>query len=304
MLARYALVTGSPAYESAFAKIIRGTPDNSGAQEFTAAEHAAWVAGKRVQRSLTLGSAIGSAGDGAGLLAPFLLDPNLIFTGDTVADPARQLARVVSGAAPEWRGVSGGNIVSAWLGELGEFPDAAEDLNQPVVRAEKHGTDVIVSWEALQDVRTIIQILRELFAQRKAQVESDAWINGLGSAATPPEPEGIATALDGTSREIAPTTAESFTLPDIAKLYKSVGPVYRANASWLINVDTYLRARTFVSEADATNSKVFNDDETRLLGKPWFEASSVDSFDDLNAAATADNFLAIFGDVRAGVHGV
>jgi HK97 family phage major capsid protein len=57
-----------------------------------------------------------------------------------------------------------------------------------------------------------------------------------------------------------------------------------------------------LGHGEASLAGVFTDatmgNPAGVLGYPWYEASALDELDDINPAATADNFLMVVGDWR------
>lgn len=136
-----------------------------------------------------------------------------------------------------------------------------------------------------------------LFADAKATIEAQKFWAGAGDGSN--EPEGVVTGLDGTSSEVAPTTAETFAVADLYKLLEAVPARFRARASWVGNLAIYNDIRQFgVADSHALWTRLADGTPGGLLGHPAYEASESD--DGFNPAATADNFVLTVGDFRAG----
>lgn len=114
LAARWVIATSDEHYRSAFARLLRD-PVN-GHREFTERELAAFQRAQEASRALTVGDGTSSAG----LATPYTLDPSWQLTSAGEIDPVRRLARVVTIAGYEWRGVSTAGVTAHWRAESGE----------------------------------------------------------------------------------------------------------------------------------------------------------------------------------------
>ena len=290
--ARWVLAVSDPLYRSAFGRLLHD-PVN-GHREFTTDELAAFQRAQIAVRALTVGEGVG-----VGLAAPYTLDPTWQDVAALEVDPVRRLARVVSIAGYEWRGVNVSGATAHWRAEAGETEDDSPSFTQPVIHPERYDCFVPFSFESQEDVGALEEELRSVMANRLANLQAAGWINGLGHANSPPQPQGIVTALDGGSSEVTPTTAEQFTKDDLVKLVKAIPARYRPTSSVIMDYATYLTARDFTPPGSTTDAPLFNDAEDRV-GRPWYEASAMKSSDDITPSATADNHVAIAGDFAQG----
>ncbi|WP_293308872.1 phage major capsid protein [Mycolicibacterium sp.] len=276
-LARQLLLTSSPAYTRAWAKMAANP---SGAMLSTDEQRA--VAEVRAM-SLT-----DSAG---GYLVPFQLDPTVIITSAGSRNDIRQFARTVVATGNKWHGVSAGAVSWSWDGEASEVSDDAPTFAQPDVEVHKAQGFVPISIEALADEANVTAEVARLLSFGKDTLEASAFITGSGNG----QPKGIVTALDGTSAEISPATAETFALADVYGTYDALPARHRASGSWLANNLIYSRIRQFDTSGGAGLwETVGNGRPSQLLGRPVGEAEAMDG--SINAAATADNFVLLFGD--------
>ena len=118
---------------------------------------------------------------------------------------------------------------------------------QPTVDLYKAAGFVPISIEALEDEANVTAEVARLLAFGKDQLEAAAFITGNGTT----QPTGLITALDGTSAEHAPATAETFALADVYSVQGALPARHRANASWLANNLIYNRIRQFDSSGGA-----------------------------------------------------
>ncbi|MEU9861325.1 phage major capsid protein [Streptomyces sp. NPDC047971] len=273
-IARMCLATSSPEYLRAWSKLARGkghmvTPDEQ----------------RALERAMSLTDSAG------GYLVPFQLDPTVIITSNGSRNQIRQAARQVVATGDVWNGVSAGAVSWRWAAEGTEAGDNAPTFAQPTVPIHKADGFVPISIEALEDEANVTQEVGRLLAFGKDTLEAAAFTTGTGSG----QPTGIITALAGGSSEVAPTTAETFAVADIYKLDQALPARYRANGSWMANRAIYNLVRQFDTEGGADLwERLGADVPPMLLGRPALEAEDMDGA--FNPAASADNFVLLFGD--------
>ncbi len=108
-LASRILATGSPTYNRAFEKLLRGLPLDSG----------------------EVGAlSLGTAGEG-GYAVPFDLDPTIILTSNGAINPLRQLARVERVMGRRWQGLTSAGATVSRGAEAAEAPDTQFTLPSP-----------------------------------------------------------------------------------------------------------------------------------------------------------------------------
>lgn len=275
-LARQALVTSSPAYLRAWSKMARNQGHSLTDDESRALDE---------MRAMSLTDANG------GYLVPFQLDPTVIITSAGSRNDIRQFARQVVATGDKWHGVSSGAVAWSWDAEAAQVSDDATTFAQPSIDLYKAAGFVPISIEALEDEANVTAEVARLLAFGKDELEASAFITGNGTTA----PKGLITALDGTSAETAPATAETFALADVYSVQGALPARHRANASWLANNLIYNRIRQFDSSGGAGLwERVGNDRPAQLLGRPVGEAEAMDGT--VNPAATEDNFVLAFGN--------
>lgn len=276
------VLTGSPAYRSAFQKVV-----NDRKELLTSDERDALAAYERAA-SLT-------AADG-GYAVPFTLDPTIIDTGAHSTNPFRQIARVVQTTTNSWNGVTSAGVTASWDGEAAEVSDDSPTLAQPSIPTFKGQAFVPFSVEIGGDWAGMEADLRRMIAVAKNDLEGAAFATGNGTTA----PQGIVTALDGTASEIAPATAETFAIADVYALESALKASARANASWVANKAWYNKVRQFDTAGGAGLwERIGAGMPAELLGYPAYESSDMDGVLP-NAAANADNFGMVLGDFGNG----
>ena len=271
-MAERVILTGSPAYRSGFLKVSGGRPELVDDTERQALSRAA---------SLT--------GNAGGYAVPYVLDLTMIDTGSHTTNPFRQIARVVPSAANVWHGVSSAGVTASWDSEGAEVSDDAPTLAAPAITCYKGQAFVPFSVEIEGDWANIEADLRKMLMQAKDDLEGAAFATGS-------TPIGITTALDGTSSELAPATAETFAIADVYAVESALPARYRRNAKWVANKTWYNKVRQFDTAGGAGLwERIGAAQPAQLLGYDAFESSDMDSVLP-DAAATADNFGMILGD--------
>lgn len=280
------LLTGQDAYRSAFAKGMAGRMDLWSNEERAA-----------VQRVEEFRAAMSLTDANGGYAVPFTLDPTLILTNSGAISPVRGLARVVTITTNDWNGLTSAGVTASWDGEVAEVSDDSPTFAQPAVTPKKAQAFVQGSIEITQDYRGLESDVMMMLADAKARLEAAAFINGSGAN----QPQGIITALDGGSSEVAPGTAETFAVGDVYKTQQALPARWRgagSNVAWIAELSTINAMRQF---GTANNYHGFLVDlgagqPSQLLGYRLFEDSNMDAHSAINAAATADNHLLLIGD--------
>lgn len=280
-LARRILGTGHPAYRSACQKLMGGAGhllDNDERQA--------------LQRAASLTDANG------GYAIPFPIDPTIILTNDGAANPFRQLCRVESIVTDSWQGISSGGVTGGYAAEASEVGDDAPTLAQPQVPVHRWDVFVPFSFEIGLDWLTMERDIRAMVEEKRDEFDTVAFTTGSGSNA----PTGITKALDGTTSEKAPATAETFAIGDLYALEEALPPKYRRTASqaaWMMALGTINVVRQFDTEGGSKLiARLGAGTPPELLGYALHENSAMKSATAINAGATADNFIAVLGDWR------
>lgn len=275
MLARHALVHGSPAYRSAFAAWMKAASKGN-SPVLTQAEADA------VRASMSLTSANG------GYVLPTLLDPTLIQTGTMTKNPIRRISRVEQGMVDKWNGVTASNVTTYWKGEGSAFTDGSPTFGAVSVDAAMLTAYVTGSFEVFQDTNLLGQ-LPGLIGTAIDMAEGVAFVSGSGSDA----PKGIITAISATvGSTVTATTRGTFDSTsgvDTLALFNALPSRYEDTSTWVMNKATYLKVaqQTFGTAGgkviDMTNRDV-------ILDLPVVRASSVTS------TTTSGNIVSVLGD--------
>lgn len=278
-VAHRVVTTSSPAYRSAFFKVVGGRSELLNSDERSALE-----------RAVALGGS-------AGYAVPTLLDPTIIDTGDHSENPIRRLATVKKITGTYWTGVASTGVTAEWEGEGDESADGAPTLTQPQIPTFKGNVFVPFSLES-EDWASMEADLLPMITRAKDDKELAAFTTGNGTSA----PQGIVTALDGTSSEIAPTTAETFAKADVDKLIAALPARFRRRGAILGNMVWFNAIRAFettvgVGSLISTGPADYAGD-LRIAGYPAYECSDMDAVLP-NASATADNFGLVFADLAS-----
>ena len=273
--------TSSPEYGRAFMKAVAGRE-----HLLTDAERQA------VERAVTLGGT-------AGYAVPAPIDTTIIDTGSHSTNPFRQVSTIKKITGTYWTGVSSAGVTASWDAESAEVSDDAPTLAQPQIPTFKGAAFVPFSIEA-EDWANLASDVYQMIAVAKDDLEGAAFVSGNGTSA----PQGVTTALDGTSSEIAPLTGEAFAKGDIDKLIGSLQARYRSNAAFVANMVWYNAIRAFettVNVGSLISRNPVDYSQFTLAGFPAYESSDMDAVLP-NAAATADNFGLLFGDFAQGYY--
>lgn len=274
-IAAHILMTGSPAYRSAFAKFL-ANPTEFG-MFLDDAERAAF----RTAMSTTAGN--------GGYMIPFLLDPTIILTNNGTANPIRQIARVEVGTSNKWNGVTSAGVTAEWKGEGSVAADGSPTFGQPSITAILGDAYVLGSFEAFEDTNIQAQ-LPALIQDAKDRLEATAFTTGAGGTTAP---KGVVTAAAAvTASRVSPTTGGTFSAASEVYLVANAVPARHASrASWLANKTIINKIRQF----DVYGGSSFIADlgmaqPPMLLGQPLYEAS------DMASSVTTGSNILLAGD--------
>lgn len=281
-LATLVLMTGNEAYRSAFPKMVTGN---------------AWAMSDDERNAVLRAQSVGTDTAG-GFAVPFTLDPSIILTNAGSINPMRQIASIKTTTTEDWNGVTSAGATANWRAEAAEASDDAITLAQPNIPVHKMDLFVPYSIEIEMDWPQMESELRVVMVDAKDNLEATAHFTGTGTN----QPTGIITALDGGSSEVAPATVETFAQADVFNLRRQLPARHRMSRdqpSWVANIGTYDDIRQF----DTGGGGGFWTDMTdgtpdRLTGFKTYESSAMDDAQDINVAATADNFILLVGDFK------
>lgn len=275
-LSRRILTTGSPTYERAFGKALKGAP--------LSADEA---------RALSL------AGEEGGFAVPFTLDPTVIPTGDHSVNPYRAISRVESITGTKWQGVSSAGVTASYGNEGSEAADGAPDLAQPEVDVQRAQAFIPFSIEIDQDWSGLQSEMAKMLQVAKDDLEASEFTVGTG---VDPHPMGIVTALLAAAGSLVETAAAStFGVADVYSVEEDLGPRFRARGKWLANRSIYNKVRQFDTEggsalwkrlAEGLANQVPTPGNTGadLIGYPANEVSA------MSGSVADDEPIAILGD--------
>lgn len=277
-VAKLILATGHPKYRSGFQKVVAG---------------AEWALDRDEREALQRAQSLTNAS--GGFAVPFTLDPTVLLTNNGTINPLRQMAQVKTITTDEWNGVTSAGATANWRGEAEQAGDDSITLTQPNIPVHKMDIFIPYSIEIEMDWAQIESELRMAMMDAKDRKEATAFVTGTGTL----QPTGIVTALDGTSSELSPATAETFAQADVFDVRRQLPPRYRMTsdmAKWLANIGTYDSVRQFdTGGGGGFWTDMTNGTPDRLLGSQTYESSEMDDAQDINAAVTADNFILIYG---------
>jgi HK97 family phage major capsid protein len=277
-LARQILLTSSPAYLRGWAKMARNKAHTLTPDEMRAIDAAESF------RAMSLTDGAG------GYLVPFQLDPTVIITSAGSRNDIRSVARQVVATGDVWNGVSSAAVSWSWDGEGVEVSDDATTFVQPTINIYKAAGFVPISIEALQDEQNVTSEVARLLAQGKDDLEAVAFATGTGST-----PQGIVTALTGTSSEINAAADDTFAIGDVYTIEGALPARYRPRSAWLANNSIYNLIRRFdTSGGGGFWTNLANGRPPELLGRPALECEGMDGT--VTTSGAVSNFILVYGD--------
>lgn len=250
-IARQMLATGSPEYLEAFQNYLNDP------------------GGYAARAALSLTSANG------GYLVPFTLDPSIILTNNSSANPYRQIATIKTTTTNNWNGVTSAGMSAEWTAEGTEAADATPTVGNLQITPVKADAYLFGSFEVLSDSDFAAQ-MPDLLADAKDRIEETAFAVGTGT--TQPNgviPRGTSQSFHSGSAAGGPNTADAFAL-QAALPARWRGP--RANNVWLAALPTINQFRNLPAFTGSTTSLVQDTpDGPIMLGKRILESTSVAS---------------------------
>lgn len=291
LAARWTIAAGDVAYRSAFTKLL--LDPQRGHLLWTGDEQRAYQEA-RVVRDMLTRSAMSTAADHGAEMIPLTLDPAIMLTSDGSNNPLRRLARVVQTSTNTWQGVSSAGATAEWKTEAAEAADGSPDVADVPIPVFLGDVNVTYSYEVGMDAMNFLEELSRVMLDAADNLQVLAYTTGNGTTA----PAGIVTGLAGTSSEINTTGSETYDDSDPYALQNALPARFSANAVFMAHIATMNAYR----QMETTNGSILfpelRQNPPMLLGKPFHENSNMDG--SLNAAATANNYVMIYGDIRAG----
>lgn len=261
-VAQHILETGSPEYLDEFRNYIRDPQAHS----------------NRAALSLTLAN--------GGYLLPFVLDPSIILTNASSANPWRRISRVVQTTSNTWNGVNSAGVNAAMIGEGTVVADATPTVSNIVITPQKANAWIFGSYEVLEDT-DFGQQLPVLLADAKDRLEEAQFATGTG---TPPQVQGVIPAAT-----IVVTTATTLVVAvgDVYATQQVLPPRFRnaPNAAWVANVAQINRFRQLDTAGGSSFwTNLGKGQPATLLGAPIYESTTMD------ASVSVGALEAIYGD--------
>jgi HK97 family phage major capsid protein len=263
--AEFILNATSPAYESAFASILRDPVRG----------HLLWSDQERdAYRNVEHSRAALSLTDGnGGYLVPFTLDPTVNVTNAGNRNSFRNIARIETTLTNTWNGAASAGITPQWLGEGVEAADASPTFTRITLTPAKLAAYVYASYEVMADSNIASQ-LPTLIADAFSTAEGEAFATGSGSGA----PKGIVTALTAvTASRVSATTGGSFGIQDVYAVDNAL-PARSRNGrpAWVASRAILNKIRQFDTYGGSSFwSDLTGDAPAQLLGSPVYESSAM-----------------------------
>lgn len=283
LAADWAVVAGDDHYREAFAKLVQDP--TRGHLEWTSDEHAAYQRAQILCRGMTLGDTAG------GHMIPLTLDPAIHLTGDGSISAIRRIARSVTTMTDTWKGITSAGATAEWKNEGDEVADGSPTLAGPSITTHLFDCFVPFTVEIQMDARDFEDEIRRTMFDAVDQLHAAAWINGSGNG----QPIGIITALDGGSSEVTPGSSETFAAStDVYRVAEALRPRSKSRAQW-VAADSTINE---IAQAETSNgARLFPEvTDGRLLRRALNEDSNMDQASAINAGATADNHVLLYGD--------
>lgn len=268
-IARRLMLTGSPAYERAWSKILKDKSTMMlSREEFEA-----------VQRAQSV-----STNSAGGFAVPFQLDPTVMLTNASTINPIRAVSRVEKIIGKEWEGVTSAGATVTRGSEAAVAPDSSVTLAQPTLTTNRVQAFVPFSYEIDLEWKALRNQITAWIMDAKDR-EEDSFFTGDGTGTNP---FGVVTTGTNTFSTGASGT---FVAGDVYTHETNLAPRWRPRGKWIANKAIYNKIRQFDS-AGGTNlwQRIGAGLPPELLGYHAYEASALDS------AVTASNPIMLFGD--------
>jgi len=281
-VAAHILLTGSPEYRDAFRTYLES--------------HDPFVFDDARFRDIRLANASG------GFLLPYVLDPTVVLTNASSANPFRRISRVVQTTSNAWQGVTSAGVNAALVAEAATAADAApSDFAQIQISPKKFAAWVLGTYEALDDTDFGVQ-LPGLLADAKDRIESSFFATGSGTNA----PLGIVAAQTSSSRVAPAATGTAFngtaSNVDIYALHGALPARFRksSSAAFMSNIAPLNKVRAIDQNGGGSFWANFTSDTpSSLLGQPIYEGSDLPGVTTGTSAASGTGSLTLlYGDFQ------
>lgn len=217
-VAQRILVTGSPAYRSAFNKYLSN-------------KQALWTAEETRAAALAV---TGTTTTG-GYAVPYVFDPTMMHIGAwTSQNPFRAACRTVNITnGNNWRTVTVGAITAAYADEAAASTEGGPTFGQPTYTVQTAKAFATLSVETMQDRPDITGELASLFGEAKDTLEENKFAVGAGTGNLP---TGMFTASAYTAVNTA--TNDTTAISDVTLVETALPLRFRARAEWFMNRST------------------------------------------------------------------
>jgi HK97 family phage major capsid protein len=196
----------------------------------------------------------------------------------------RRISRVVTITGNVWQGIASDGITASYDAEMTETDDDSPTLSQPEIEVEKAQAFVPFSIEIGEDWGALRSEMTRAFAEAKANLEADKFLNGAGSSSN--EPEGL---LTGATNLVG--FGATFQESDLYTLVDSLPDRYQDNASVLMSRAIASLVRQFgTADNGLWAPSLAVGAPPTLLDYPWYLTSGLDS-----TVADGDK-IAVIGD--------
>src|SRR5260221_450903 len=260
-IAEHYLMTGSEEYQETFREYI---------------EHP-----EQMASSAALALAVANGG----YLLPFVLDPTIILTNASSANPWRRISNVKQTTSNTWNGVNSAGVNAAWLAEGTIVTDNSPTVANIVVTPGKAAAWVFGSYEVLEDT-DFGQQLPGLLADAKDRLEEAAFATGSGSG----QPQG---AVNGATTVVTTAATTVIALADLHATQAALPPRFRnaPGAAWVANVAIINKIRQLDTAGGSSFwTNLGKGQPETLLGAPIYESTT------MPGSVATTTLEAIFGD--------
>jgi HK97 family phage major capsid protein len=290
--ARYIETHGSPAYERAFAKLLR-FGDTAALRMTTEEQQAVQSANQAEEMRTAMAEGVGSTG---GFGIPIQIDPTINLSSNGSINPIRSLATVRTMATRELRLVASDGVVAQYQAEAAAAVDNSPTLTQPVITAQRCTSFVPYSWEVGDDWPSLVQELTQLVADAKDVVESTKFLLGTGTN----EPVGVlaigTTGALTTTQRVLSAGAGAVVIGDVYALKQALGQTrFAGTATWAFNPTRLDAVFRLTPSGSTTEPQIMVDRNGPLLGRPTAEWST------MSATLATGQRWALYGDFKRGV---
>jgi len=222
---------------------------------------------------------------GGSAMLPFVLDPTIILTNSSSANPWRRVSRVVQTTSNTWNGVNSAGVNAAWLSEGTIVTDNTPSIANIQITPAKAAAWVFGSYEVLEDT-DFGQQLPGLLADAKDRLEESAF----ATAANSYPGAGVVT---GATTVVTTATTTVIALGDVYAVQAALPPRFRnaPGCAWVANVAIINKIRQLDTAGGASFwTNLGKGQPETLLGAPIYESTTMTS------SVASNSLEAIFGD--------